>query len=183
MEPQEQTMLNNLLKNTGKSIEQWVAIVTKKDLAKHGEIIKFLKEKHAFTHGFANLVAHKAKKSDANSAENPEALITQQYQGKEALKEIYDTLIAEVSTYGDSLKIAPKKAYVSLRNNKQFATLKPASKTRFEIGLNLKEFSPTARLLAEKPNAMCTHKLNVTHPNEVDEELKNWLRLAYNRAK
>ncbi len=60
-----QTMIENLHKNTGKTIEQWIAIVNKENFAKHGDMVKFLKEKHSLTHGFANLIAHKAKGSDA----------------------------------------------------------------------------------------------------------------------
>lgn len=70
-----QTMIDNLYKNTGKSLEQWIDMVKKETLAKHGEIIKFLKETHGLTHGFANLIAHKSKGSDAGSAENQDDLI------------------------------------------------------------------------------------------------------------
>lgn len=65
MDKATQTMIENLRKNTGKTLEQWIDIVKKQNFAKHGEIIKFLKEQHEFTHGFANLVAHKANESDA----------------------------------------------------------------------------------------------------------------------
>ena len=71
-----QTMIDNLYKNTGKTLEQWIEIVNQQNLQKHGEILGFLKEKHGFTHGFANLVAHKAKGSDAGSAENTDDLIS-----------------------------------------------------------------------------------------------------------
>ena len=72
MDQAEKTMIDNLHKNTGKTLEQWIEIVKKSGFGKHGEVIKFLKEKHGFTHGFANLVAHKAKGSDAGSAANPD---------------------------------------------------------------------------------------------------------------
>lgn len=76
MDQAAQTMIDNLEKNTGKSLAQWVAIVQKEDFKKHGEILKYLKTEHAFTHGFANLVAHKALKSDAGSASDTDELIT-----------------------------------------------------------------------------------------------------------
>ena len=67
MDKATQTMIENLHKNTGKTLEQWIDIVKKQNFAKHGEIVKFLKEQHEFTHGFANLVAHKTKETDAGS--------------------------------------------------------------------------------------------------------------------
>src|SRR5690606_20781178 len=121
MDKATQTMIEKLHKNTGKSLEQWIEIVKKQNFEKHGEIIKFLKEQHKFTHGFANLVAHKAKETDAGSAESTDDLIVAQYKGKEHLRPIYDQLISEIQAFGNDIEIAPKNAYVSLRRKKQFA--------------------------------------------------------------
>ena len=175
-------MIDNLYKNTGKTLEQWMAIVNKENFAKHGEIVKFLKEKHELTHGFANLVVHKAKATDAGSAENPDNLVAGQYKGKENLKPIYDKLMAQIENFGQDIEIAPKNAYVSLRRKKQFATLGPATKTRFDVGINLKGEPANGRLEAEKPNAMCSHKIKITDIEEVDKEVISWLKKAYENA-
>ena len=182
MDKVTQTMVENLLKNTGKTLEQWIEIVKKQNFVKHGEIVKFLKEKHEFTHGFANLVAHKTKETDAGSAENTDDLITKQYVGKEHFKPIYDKLISEIQGFGNDIEIAPKNAYVSLRRKKQFATLNPATKTRFEIGINLKGQEPKGKLEPEKPNAMCSHKINLTDLKDIDNEVIEWIKTAYNNA-
>ncbi len=176
------TMIENLHKNTGKTLDQWMDIVRKGNFQKHGEIIKFLKENHGLTHGFANLIALKTKGSDAGSADNPEELITKQYQGKEHFKALYDLLMAQIQQFGNDIEIAPKNTYVSLRRKKQFATLNPASKTRFEIGINLKGQVPAGKLEAEKPNAMCSHKINLSDAAEVDAEVLNWIKTAYDHA-
>lgn len=176
------TMIENLKKNTGKSLEQWIAIVQKENFAKHGDILKFLKEQHGLTHGFANLIAHKSRGSDAESAENQDDLITKQYQGKEHLKPVYDKLLAEILSFGKDIEIAPKNTYVSLRRKKQFALLNPASKTRFEIGINLKGQEPAGKLTAEKPNSMCSHKISITGLDDIDKEIIDWLKKAYNSA-
>ena len=175
-------MVENLHKNTGKTLEQWINIVKSQNFAKHGEIIKFLKETHSLTHGFANLIAHKAKGSDAGSAENLDDLITKQYQGKEHFKPIYDSLISEIKTYGKDIEIAPKNTYVSLRRKKQFAVLNPATKTRFEIGINLKGQEPKGKLVGEKPNSMCSHKINIADIQDIDKEVLEWIKTAYEKA-
>lgn len=82
MDAAEKTMHENLKKNTGKSLDEWIKIVKAEKFEKHGQIIKYLKEKHAFTHGFANMVAHKSKGSDAGSVENKDDLLEDQYKGK-----------------------------------------------------------------------------------------------------
>lgn len=89
------TMIENLHKNTGKTLEQWIGIVKNENFSTHGEIMKFLKHTNGLTHGFANLITHKAKGSDAGSAENPDDLIEKQYKGKEHYKPLYDKLVAK----------------------------------------------------------------------------------------
>ena len=183
MDQAEKTMTDNLHKNTGKTIEQWISIVKQKNFAKHGEIINFLKAEHGFSYGFANLVAHKSKGSDAGSVEDTSELIEKQFKGKEHFRPVYENLMAEILKFGNDIDIAPKNAYVSLRRKKQFALLQPATKTRFEIGLILKgqeakgvlEIIPTA-------NAMCSHKINIEKESDITAEVLDWIRIAYDKA-
>ncbi len=174
-EEMAQTMIDNMPEKTGKSLEAWLSITKNAGLEKHGQIVKFLKIEHGMTHGFANLVAHHTLKSDA-----PVDLVSAQYaNGKEGLKPIHDALVKIALGFGTDVEIAPKKTCVSLRRNKQFAVITPATKTRVDLGINLKGYDGTARMIAEKPNAMCTHKIALTSLNEIDAELNNWLRDAY----
>jgi predicted transport protein len=183
MDKAEQTMQDNLHKNTGKTLSEWIQIVKKENFQKHGEILKFLKEKHSFTHGFANLVAMKARGADSGSVENKDELVEKQYTGKEHLRPIYDKLMTEIRKFGEDVEVAPKNAYVSLRRKKQFAILQPATKTRFEIGINLKGQDPTGKLEAiNSANAMCSHKINLNDTKEVDNEVIAWIKAAYKNA-
>lgn len=182
MDKATQTMIDNLHKNTGKSLDEWVYLVQSQGFGKHGEVMAFLKNEHGLTHGFANLIAHKARGSDAGSAEDPSALIAQQYAGKEHLRPIYDALLAHILALGNDVEIAPKNTYVSLRRKKQFALLNPATKTRFEVGLNLKGHPAEGKLIAEKPNAMCSHKINLTTLDDIDHEVLLWIQKAYDGA-
>ncbi len=182
MDKATMTMIENLEKNTGKSLDHWIDLVKSQNFAKHGDAMKFLKETHGFTHGYANLVVHKSKGSDAESVGDKESLIVQQYKGKEHLFPFYQKLLAGIQQFGDDIEILPKNAYVSLKRKKQFATLTPASKTRFDIGINLRGQDPQGKLEAEKPNAMCSHKIKLTEFDDVDPEVVGWLRKAYDNA-
>lgn len=174
------SMIANLKEKTGRTLEEWRAVVNNSGAVKHGEIVRFLKEKHGVGHGFANLVAHKALKSDAGSVSETTDLVAAQYAGAKAgLKPVYDALIKAAKACGP-VEIAPKKAYVSLRRSKQFAIIQPSTKTRVDLGLNLKGEPPTDRL--EKSgsfNAMVTHRIRLESPAEVDAEVKTWIRKAW----
>jgi len=174
-------MEKGLLEKTGKSLDHWIKVVKQSKIEKHLEIINYLKAEYGFTYGFANFVALKAKKSDAASI-NDSDLLSSQYKGKEHLKPIYDKLLSKILTFGEDIQIAPKKAYVSLVRKKQFATLNPATKTRFEIGIILKGEKPNGKLELEKPNAMCTHKISIASIEEIDKNVVEWLKSAYNNA-
>ncbi|MEE8170484.1 MAG: DUF4287 domain-containing protein, partial [Phycisphaerae bacterium] len=160
--PQEMVaaMLRNLAEKTGKTFAQWLKIAGAAKCVKHGELVKHLKAKHGLTHGYANMIAHKSLKTDAGSAHAPGDLVTAQYAGDKAgLRPIYDALIAAVKKFGGDVEIAPKKAYVSLRRSKQFAVIQPSTKTRVDVGINLKGTKPTGRLEASGSfNAMVSHR-------------------------
>jgi predicted transport protein len=182
MDKAVQTMIENMKEKTGHSLDEWKAIIVKKKFAKHGEIVKFLKEEHKVTHGYASEIALKALASDAASATDTDDLIENQYQGKESLRPFYEKLIQEIQKFGGEFEIAPKKTYVSLKRKKQFIILNPASKTRFEIGFNLKGVEPKGKLEAEKPNAICSHKINLAAITEIDKEVIDWIRMAFDKA-
>jgi len=155
---------------------------SKQNFEKHGEIIKFLKTEHGFTHGYANFVAHKARGSDAGSI-NDENLLSNQYKGKESLLPVYKKLISVVDTFGGDVTKTPKKDSVSIIRKKQFALIKPATKTRIDLGLKFKGKPITERLENSGPfGTMCTHRVRLTSADEVDAELTAWLKEAYEAA-
>ena len=56
-----QTMINNMPEKTGKSLADWKQILQKKNFRKHSEGVKFLKNEHKVTHGFANTIVTLSK--------------------------------------------------------------------------------------------------------------------------
>lgn len=174
-----QTMIANMPEKTGKSLQEWTTILKKKNFAKHGEAMKFLKGEHGVTHGFANtiIILSKEEKTDE------EDLVVNQYKGKENLIPIYEKLIALVKTFGDDVTITPKKTSVSIIRKRQFALIKPATKTRIDLGLKLKDKPIGSRLGNSGPfGTMCTHRVQLTQVNEVDAELEGWLKEAYGKS-
>ncbi|MEM1174330.1 MAG: DUF4287 domain-containing protein [Pseudomonadota bacterium] len=180
-EEMAEAMIANMKDKTGKTLPQWLALVNKTGLEKHGLIVKHLKSDHGMTHGFANLVAHKALKSDAGSADTD--LVAAQYSGpKSDLKPIYDAIIKAARACGD-VEVSPKKAYVSLRRSKQFAIVQPSTRTRVDLGLNLKGEAPIERLEASGSfNAMVSHRVRLEKPGDVDNAVKGWIKKAWREA-
>jgi hypothetical protein len=88
-----------------------------------------------------------------------------------------------VRKFGADVELDPKKAYVSVRRNKQFALVQPSTKTRVDVGIQLKGAPPAGRLEASGSwNAMVSHRVRVESVAEVDAELIGWLKEAYAKA-
>jgi hypothetical protein len=58
----------------------------------------------------------------------------------------------------------------------------PKTNTRFEVGINAKDFKKNARLLEQPKGSMCNYVVNLTDVKEVDAELVAWLKSAFEQA-
>ena len=175
------SMIANMKEKTGKTLPQWLAITKSSGLEKHGQIVKFLKSEHGMTHGFANLVANQHLTPAETSGDE---LIKVQYSGAKAgLLPIYKLIVDYVVKLGDDIEIAPKKANVSLRRSKQFALIQPSTKTRLDLGINLKGVDPVDNLEASGSfNQMVSHRVRLESKEDFDQKVKNWLKKAYHAA-
>lgn len=180
---QLQTMIANMPEKTGKSLEDWYQIIDAAGPEKHGEIMKLLKGEHGVTHGFANTISSLYRQRDsAPPAE--EDLVSAQYEGAKAhMRPVYETVLQAVKGFGSDVEVAPKKTYVSLRRKKQFAIVQASTKDRVDLGLNLKDVEPTERLEGGNVfSGMCSHRVRLSAPQDVDEQVQGWLRQAYDSA-
>lgn len=177
------TMEANILAKTGQPISHWVKLAKAQKLEKHGQVVKYLKTEHGITHGYANLIAHEALQSAA-SHQGDDDLVAAQYAGeKTGLKPIYDKLMRAIEKFGSEVEVAPKKTYVSLRRKKQFALIQPSTKTRLDVGINLKGKPASGRLEASGSfNAMVSHRVRLESVKDANAEVIAWLKEAYQAA-
>ena len=175
-------MEKGLLGKTGKSLAYWIKVVNQSKIEKHNAIIDYLKSEHGLTYGYANFVSLKSRKSDAASMDASD-LLSDQYKGREDLKLIYDKLLLEIEAFGTDITITPKKDGVSVIRKRQMALIKPATKTRIDLGLKLKG-KPISERLENSGSfgTMCTHRVRLTSTEDVDNELIEWLKEAYQKA-
>ena len=183
-EEMKAAMIAGLKEKTGKSLEEWLPILRKSGFSKHKEFMGLLKNDHGLTHGFANMISLQALKSDSHTASDTGSLVDAQYSGtKAALRPLYEKLLQAIGRFGKDIEVSPKKAYVSLRRNKQFAIIQPSTATRLDVGINLKDAEPTERL--EKSgsfNAMVSHRVRVSSQSDIDKELLGWLKSGYDAS-
>ncbi len=181
-----ETQLNNIQTRTAKTLDELFLFIRESGLTKHGQIREMLKHDLSLGYGDANALAGAFLRSDGQgavpAAEAASDDVAAIYTGaKGELRPIHEKLMAAIAGLGP-LEIAPKKAYVSLRRKKQFATVGPATRTRVDVGLNMKGVPGTGRLIELPPGGMCQYRVSLTSVDEVDSELLAWVRLAYEGA-
>ena len=183
VDDQLQTMIDNMPQNTGKSLEDWFQVIDAAGPEKHGAIMKLLKGEHGVTHGYANTISilYRQRESGPPAEED---LVSAQYSGAKAgMRPVYETVLGLAQGFGSDVEVAPKKTYVSLRRNKQFAIVQASTKDRVDLGLNLKDVEPTERLEGGNVfSGMCSHRVRLASPEDVDEQVSGWLRQAYEAA-
>ena len=172
-------MIENMPEKTGKSLDEWKKILKANPFEKHMEAVKYLKNEYNVTHGFANTIVTLSKEDNSASVD----LVESQYKGKENLTPIYEGLIEYIKSLGSDITITPKKGSVSIIRKRQFVLIKPATKTRIDLGFKLKDKPMTERLESSGPfGTMCTHRVKVTKPIEINDEIKKWIKEAYEKS-
>jgi hypothetical protein len=111
--------------------------------------------------------------------------VEEQYSGpKAALRPIYDQLLKLGRSIGADVKACPCKTIVPLYREHVFAQIKPTTNTRIDLGFSLTHYKgklPKRLIdtggLAKKDRI--THRIEIKSLAEIDDEVKKWLKIAY----
>ena len=175
--------LDNIQAKTGKTVADFRAMAAEKGLVKSGEIVAWLKADFGLGHGHAQAIAANLTHPDFGKT-SPEDRFGALFAGNKAhWREAFDALIAQLKAFGSDVDVSANQTYVNVnRGKKKFAILQ-ASGDRFDIGIKLKGLVATERLeIAGSWNAMVTHRVRVTDATQMDAEVLDWLRRAYDAA-
>jgi hypothetical protein len=176
---------------TGRSLEEWTALVKKEGPKSEKERVAWLKSKHKLGTNSAVWIAEHVE-GKGGEEDSPEAylaaavqFVEAQYAGpKEKLRAIYDELLGLGKSQGADVQACPCKTMVPLYRNHVFAQIKPTTNTRVDLGFALAAYKGKLpkRLvdtggLAKKDRI--THRIEIKSVGEIDGEVKNWLKTAY----
>lgn len=182
-----ENQLKNIQTRTGKTLEELYSIYKSSGLVKHGEVRAMFIKEFNMGYGDAVMLASYLLKSNGDvsgkvEVEDPDQAVSQIYTGAKALlRPIHDEIMRRINGFGE-FEILPKKGYLSLRRKRQFAMVGPATNSRIEVGLNMKNIPPTNRLEQSPPGGMCQYKVKITSLSEVDDELVEWIKIAFNAS-
>lgn len=184
-----QKWLAELKSKTGRSLDEWIARVRKSAPADEKSRREWLKEKHGLGTNYARFIAER-EAGIGGELDSPEAYLTAaegyvegMFGGpKAALRPLYDELLQLGLGLGKDVKACPCQTIVPLYRNHVFAQIKPATRTRIDLGFALGARKAEGRLLdtggyAKKDRI--THRIPLESVADIDNEVKRWLKIAY----
>jgi Domain of unknown function (DUF4287)/Domain of unknown function (DUF5655) len=182
-----QAYLDTIKEKTGKTPEDFRMLAEQKELLKDGvkagPIVAWLQEDFGLGRGHAMAIVQTLRDATLPKVSTEDRL-AQRFAGEKARwREPFDTLVTKMKAFGPQVAIAPTDSYISLlRKGRKFGIVQVTG-TRLDIGVKLKGVEPTGRFeSAQGWNSMVTHHVRVNEPGQLDDEILDWLKRAYENA-
>lgn len=183
-----QKAIEELRAKTGRSMDEWIKLINKSGPKTEDERREWLKTKHGLGTNYAKWLAERAEGKGEDGDPDAylraaEGYVEAMYSGpKQSLSVIYDALLKLGLGLGKDVKACPCQTIVPLYRKHVFAQIKPTTQTRIDLGFALKDLRASGRLIdtggfAKKDRI--THRIAITSLKDIDDEVKRWLRAAY----
>lgn len=186
-----QKWVAELKDKTGRSLHEWLRYIKKSGPKDEKARREWLKTEHGLGTNSAWWLAERAE-GKATVEEDPDAYlkaaegyVENMFAGKKAqLRPIYEALLKLGLSVGKEAKACPCQTIVPLYRNHVFAQIKPTTQTRIDFGFSLGDTKAKGRLIdtggfAKKDRI--THRIEITSLKDIDDEVKRWLKVAYDR--
>lgn len=186
-----QKWVAELKEKTGRSLDEWLRFVTKSGPKDEKERRNWLKQEHGLGTNTAWWIAERSVGKGTETADPDEYLkaaegyVEQMFSGvKSELRPIYEALLKLGLKVGKDAKACPCQTIVPLYRKHVFAQIKPTTRTRIDLGFALGDMKAKGRLIdtggfAKKDRI--THRIQIESVKEIDDEVKHWLKVAYDR--
>jgi hypothetical protein len=180
-----------LKQKTGRSLDEWLKLIKQDGPPSENERRDWLKSKFGLGTNSAWWLAQRSvgKGEEASDPDQylraAEKYVEEMFSGKkEGLRPIYDALLKLGLNIGKEAKACPCQTIVPLYRNHVFAQIKPTTQTRIDLGLALGNLKTPRRLIdtggyAKKDRI--THRIEITTLKDIDQDVKRWLKVAYDR--
>ena len=175
------SVTDSMKERTGKTLEEWVAAVqaTKIDPLDQKAVRNWLKSQGVMQNS-QWAIADAAARAAGWERPSVEGYIDSQFQGeKAALRPIFDALREIIEGLGEDVTAEGRGGYTPFVRKRQFIAVQASTKTRIDLGLRFKQAPDSALLSTTSLPGQSTHKLGLSSVDEITDEVKDLVRLAY----
>jgi hypothetical protein len=103
------------------------------------------------------------------------------FEGREALRPVFDELVAAAEANGP-VTVNATKSRITLQARMRFAAVETRrTRLKAHVVLGRRRESPRFTRIEHLPPAYYVHHFELARPDDVDDEVREWLREAYFR--
>ena len=180
----EQEFIQTAKEKTGKTLEQWLAVVKQKGFSKQMEILNWLKSEHKLNHMQAGFVAGIYLNNGKTVYASEDNLLENQFVKSEVMRPLFDAVSEKILKEFPDARLIPKKTYLSFTATREFAAIniKPAE---IRLGVDLGDESFTGILQKSKlsgPMPRISHMLILTDIKQFNKQVLGYIIKSYDRA-
>jgi hypothetical protein len=186
-----QVVRDKLTTATGRSLAEWVRLARTEGPSVDTERVAWLRKEHNLNATTAWIISEAVEGRQTGEADLKAYLrrapeyVEAMYAGPKAgLRPIHDALIQFSRSLGADVRICPSERLISLYREHVIAEIRPATRTRIELGLALRgaKREPDGRFVETTGSAKggrITHRIAIHSIEEIDDEVRGWVRAAY----
>ena len=187
-----QKWIGELKQKTGRTLDEWIRFIRKEGPPTEEARRDWLKTQHQLGTNSAWWLAERSAGKGEELGDPDvylqaaEKYVDEMFAGKkEHLRPIYNALLKLGLSMGKDTKACPCQTIVPLYRNHVFAQIKPTTQTRIDFGLALGDTKKTPKRLIDTggfaKKDRITHRFEITSLKDIDDEVKRWLKVAYDR--
>ena len=180
----EKEFMDSLAAETGKDLKTWLKTIDGFVSKKRNEVIAWLKSEHGFGHMNASLLAGIHANGGKPVYASTDELLENQFAKSAEMRLLFESFVGFVKKNFPAATILPKKTYVSVLENREFAAVNIKPK-ELRIGLDLGERPfddkiEKAKLIGPMPRI--SHMFVLTREDQLDGSIVDALRASYSRC-
>ncbi len=180
----EKEFMDGLSAQTGKDLKTWLKTIDGFDSKKRNEVIAWLKSEHGFGHMNASLLAGIHANGGKPVYASTDDLLENQFAKAAEMRTLYEAFLDFVKKNFPSSSVLPKKTYVSILENREFAAVNIKPK-ELRIGLDLGDRPFDEKIEKAKltgPMPRISHMFVLTDATQLDDSLIEVLKMSHGRC-
>lgn len=167
-----------LEQDTGKNLDEWIAIAQACPESTHSKRLKWFKEVHGIGLNRASTIIGAAFETGLGW-DNPDGLLDNLWKTPE-LRATYDAIEVYVKSLGDDVIVGPRKTFSGFSRKYQFAAARPVrGKVRLGLAVDPDEHNLEKAKTSDSWSDRLTSVIIVSSPEEIDEHIKSLIHSAW----
>ena len=176
--------MDGIKATTGKDFAAWMKVIDGFGSTKRPEVVGWLKTEQGFGHMNAAMLAAIHANGGKPVYQSTDNLLDAQFAKAAKMRPLFEAFLAFVKKHFPASTVLPKKTYVSILENREFAAVNIKPK-ELRIGLDLGDRPFDEKIEKAKltgPMPRISHMFVLTYADQLDSSIVEALKESYGRC-